>query len=139
MTIKKIQAGRISTVTADQYVGEHGTIFYNEELGDLRLSDGITFGGIPLTTGGSTTLPVTFEILSKNLKSYPYVINRSGAQISSVVYTAPDTTTITKTLVYSGSTIQSIQITGSLLSPYTYTKTLNYTGTNIVGASYSIA
>ena len=54
MTIKKIQAGRITTVTADEYVGESGTIFYNESLGDLRLSDGETVGGIPLNVGDGT-------------------------------------------------------------------------------------
>jgi hypothetical protein len=54
MTIKKIVAGRINTVTADEYIGESGTIFYNESLGDLRLSDGETLGGIPLNVGDGT-------------------------------------------------------------------------------------
>ena len=54
MTIKKIVAGRINTVTADEYIGESGTIFYNESLGDLRLSDGETVGGIPLNVGDGT-------------------------------------------------------------------------------------
>jgi hypothetical protein len=52
MTVQKIRSGRIGTIDADQYLGERGTIFYNEALGDLRLSDGETFGGIPLTLGG---------------------------------------------------------------------------------------
>lgn len=51
MSIKKIQAGRINTITANAYVGEYGTIFYNEALGDLRLSDGVTLGGVPLNVG----------------------------------------------------------------------------------------
>jgi hypothetical protein len=51
MTIQKIRSGRINTVVAEEYVGEHGTIFYNENIGDLRLSDGTTIGGIPLTFG----------------------------------------------------------------------------------------
>jgi hypothetical protein len=53
MTIQKIKSGRITSVTADQYVGDAGIIFYNQELGDLRLSDGVTPGGIPITLGAS--------------------------------------------------------------------------------------
>ena len=52
MTIQKIKSGRATSIDADQYVGTQGTIFYNEDLGDLRLSDGITLGGIPLSNGG---------------------------------------------------------------------------------------
>lgn len=53
--VKKIKAGRIGSleISANTYVGDHGTIFYDEELGDLRLSDGITPGGIPLSFGGN--------------------------------------------------------------------------------------
>ena len=52
MTVQKIQSGRIITQTADEFVGNFGTIFYNESLGDLRLGDGVTPGGIPLNLGG---------------------------------------------------------------------------------------
>ena len=45
MPIKKIQAGRVITVDSLNFVGEHGTIFYDETLGDLRISDGETPGG----------------------------------------------------------------------------------------------
>jgi hypothetical protein len=53
MTIQKIKSGRITSVVADEYVGATGTIFYNEDIGDLRLSDGVTLGGIPINTGSS--------------------------------------------------------------------------------------
>ena len=36
-------------VTAEQYVGTHGTIFYDEVLGTLRISDGVTPYGQALT------------------------------------------------------------------------------------------
>jgi hypothetical protein len=52
VTIQKIKSGRINTVVADAYVGEIGTIFYNQDIGDLRLSDGVSLGGIPLVLGG---------------------------------------------------------------------------------------
>lgn len=46
MPIQKIQAGRIITVDVQSYVGNKGTIFYDEDIAQLRLSDGVTPGGI---------------------------------------------------------------------------------------------
>lgn len=64
MPIQKIKSGRVITVTSDNFVGEHGTIFYDEILGDLRLGDGSTPGGRILTFGGSSTLlPATTSTL----------------------------------------------------------------------------
>jgi hypothetical protein len=54
MTIQKIKSGRVLGIDSRTYVGNHGQIFYNESLGDLRLSDGETPGGIPLQFGSST-------------------------------------------------------------------------------------
>ena len=54
MTVQKIKSGRVIRTTADEFVGEQGTIFYNEALGDLRLSNGVTLGGVPLIIGGGT-------------------------------------------------------------------------------------
>jgi hypothetical protein len=48
---RKIKAGLVK-VDLNLFVGEYGTIFYNEDTGDLRLSDGVTPGGIPLGAGG---------------------------------------------------------------------------------------
>lgn len=56
MPIRKIQAGRIITVDASQYTGDKGTVFYDEQLGDLRISDGITPGGTPLLNTGTTSI-----------------------------------------------------------------------------------
>lgn len=53
MAIQKIKGGRVNNVIADDHIGDKGSLFYNEDLGDLRLSDGITKGGIPLTVGQS--------------------------------------------------------------------------------------
>lgn len=50
MTIQKIRSSRVTSITADEFVGPSGMIFYNEDLGDLRLGDGLTLGGIPLYT-----------------------------------------------------------------------------------------
>ena len=48
MSIRKLRAGRVPRVTADEFVGEKGTIFWDESVGRLKLSNGITPGGSPL-------------------------------------------------------------------------------------------
>ena len=45
MSIRKLRAGRVPGVTASQYVGVQGTIFWDEPTGEFRLSDGVTPGG----------------------------------------------------------------------------------------------
>ena len=52
MTIQKIKSGRVTSIDADTFVGPPGTLFFNEDQGDLRLGDGVTPGGIPLSFGG---------------------------------------------------------------------------------------
>lgn len=48
MSIRKLRSGRVPTATALDYVGEAGTIFWDETIGRLKLSDGETPGGSPL-------------------------------------------------------------------------------------------
>jgi hypothetical protein len=55
MPVQKIKSGRIITVQAETYVGDKGTIFYDEFTPELRLSDGTTPGGILFTSGGGGT------------------------------------------------------------------------------------
>lgn len=49
MSMRKIWATRVGTTTAEEYTGSRGTIFFNELTGALRISDGVTVGGQPLT------------------------------------------------------------------------------------------
>lgn len=48
MAIRKLRAGQ-QTYNADTYIGTYGTIFYDEDNGRMRISDGVTPGGQPLT------------------------------------------------------------------------------------------
>jgi hypothetical protein len=52
MTIQKIRSQRVN-YDIDTFVARPGIIFYGQDAGDLRLGDGITPGGIPLSVGGS--------------------------------------------------------------------------------------
>lgn len=47
--MRKIWATRVNNTTAAEYVGYKGTIFFDELTGALRISDGVTVGGQPLT------------------------------------------------------------------------------------------
>jgi hypothetical protein len=55
MSIRKLRAGRVPTVTADQYIGEIGSIFWDEGTGTLHLSDGVNPGGTILSVQTFTT------------------------------------------------------------------------------------
>lgn len=48
---RKVKAGLVKE-DIDSFVGEEGNIFFDVETGELRLSDGITPGGIPIGGGG---------------------------------------------------------------------------------------
>jgi hypothetical protein len=68
MTIHKIKAGRVNGIDADNFIGDHGQIFYNEGIGDLRVGDGSTPGGIPLGGGGGYTLPTATASIKGGVK-----------------------------------------------------------------------
>lgn len=48
---KKIKAGLVP-VSIQEFIGDPGTIFYDPDVGDLHLSDGVTPGGTLLSLGG---------------------------------------------------------------------------------------
>lgn len=48
MGIRVVRAGYRQSPISSTYVGEYGTLFYSENTGTLRLSDGVTPGGTPL-------------------------------------------------------------------------------------------
>ena len=48
---RKIKAGLVKDEITD-FVGEEGNIFFNIETGELRLSDGVTPGGLPIYSRG---------------------------------------------------------------------------------------
>ena len=47
MSVKKIWGSR-ARVDANTYVGDHGTLFYDESTGEIRLSNGVTPGGVAI-------------------------------------------------------------------------------------------
>lgn len=95
----------------------------------------ITISDIP--EAGPGGLPNTFETVSQSLGAYPATINYESDRISSIVYTLPGPTTITKTINYTGERVTSIVLSGATPAGISLTKTFTYTGDNITGISYS--
>lgn len=79
----------------------------------------------------------TFESVSKNLKSYPYELNYTGDNLTSIVYDLGGGLTITKTLAYTGDNLTTITLSGSVPSGADTVKTLLYTGDDLTDVSYS--
>lgn len=48
-SFQKIKSSRVNNASANVYVGNAGTMFFNSDTGALRLSDGVTPGGAPVT------------------------------------------------------------------------------------------
>ncbi len=72
MTIYKIKAGRVPGANVDEFVADLGVIYYSEELGDLRIGDGVTPGGTSISGGGggggNYTLPTASTTVKGGVK-----------------------------------------------------------------------
>jgi hypothetical protein len=129
MTIQKIKAGRVTQVEADEWVGPHGTLFYNEDLGDLRVGDGVTPGGILLAfggtgDGGTYTLPTATTTTKGGVKIDGSTITIANQVISvgTVPYNklsgAPTIPTDNNQLANSAGYITSSALTGLATESY---------------------
>ena len=71
MAFRKIEAGLVHA-PVDEFIGKTGTIFYDNDLGDFRISDGQTPGGIALSfgggEGGTYTLPTATTTVKGGVK-----------------------------------------------------------------------
>ncbi len=87
-------------------------------------------------TGGGVAESETFEKTSKNLASKPYSLNRTSGKLTSLVYILGGGQTITKTLNYTGSRLESIVLSGDTPNGIDLTKTLSYTSGKLTGVTY---
>lgn len=72
-TVNRIFAEKLSTELSTQFIGDMGEIFYDPTKGDLRISDNVTPGGIPILEA--------INGASANSSTTP-----SGANTSNIVY-----------------------------------------------------
>lgn len=87
MAFRKIEAGLVHA-PVDEFIGKTGTIFYDNDLGDFRISDGVTPGGIALSFGGggggNYTLPTASTTVKGGVKIDGTTIAISNQVISVV-------------------------------------------------------
>ena len=112
MTIQKVNTSR-NTATRSTYVGEKGRLFYDETVGTLYISDGVTPGGssifnklvngnyvATLDAGGNFVVPGNLTV--------------QGTTTTVVNETITNTETLTGTLTVSGATrLSTATITGT--------------------------
>ena len=67
--VRKIKAGLVK-VSVNDFVGEDGNVFFDVDDGVMRLSDGTTPGGIPLSAGGGEGGASTFRQLLDTPSSF---------------------------------------------------------------------
>lgn len=80
---------------------------------------------------------LSFETVSNNLVNYPYDINYSMGDVSSIVYDLGNSLSITKTFNYTGSDITSIVLSGDVPDGIPLTKILTYTLGDVTGIAYT--
>ena len=61
MAIQKLFTSRANGTNGNIYVGERGHMFYNEQTGNLRISDGVTPGGNPIALGSNRIGDIVFN------------------------------------------------------------------------------
>jgi hypothetical protein len=83
-------------------------------------------------------LSSTYEVINKNLRSYPYTLTYSSGNVSVITYDIGGGMSIVKTFSYTTGKLTSIVLSGDLPIEIDYlTKTLSYTGSNLTSVSYS--
>jgi hypothetical protein len=131
MTIHKIKAGRVPGAIADDFIGDLGTLFYSEELGDLRIGDGVTPGGVPISAGGGGggyTLPTASTTVKGGVKVDGTTITIASQIISvgSITYdkisNPPTIPTNTNQLTNGAGYITSSSLSGYATETYVTTR-----------------
>jgi hypothetical protein len=84
MPIQKIKSGRVLSPDLEEFIGNKGQLFYDEDTGELRLSDGETPGGISVSGGGGGgyVLPTASTTVKGGVKIDGITITISNGVIS---------------------------------------------------------
>lgn len=98
---RKIVAGLVKDEFTE-YIGEIGNVFFNIETGELRLSDGVTPGGIPIAINisGSLVGGAGMDITGNELSVA--VDGNTTEIVNDTVVVAPDYQQKLETLIWMG-------------------------------------
>jgi len=133
MAFRKIEAGLVHA-PVDEFIGKTGTIFYDNDLGDFRISDGQTPGGIALSFGGGGggdyTLPTATTTVKGGVKidGTTIAITNQVIRVGTVPYSSlsgtPTIPTNNNQLTNGAAYITSAALSG--LATETYVTTRGY-------------
>jgi hypothetical protein len=99
--------------------------------------EAVTLGQLSgFTISGVTVEERSFETVSKNVKAYPYTMNRIGDTLENIVYDLGGGKTITKTFNRTGEKLTTIVLSGDTPSGIHLTKQFNYTGDILTSITY---
>lgn len=84
----------------------------------------------------SLSASTTFETVSKNLASYPYTLNYTGEDLTSIVYNT-GVGQITKTFSYTLEDLTTITLSGDTPLGIDLIKTFVYNSENLTNITYS--
>lgn len=103
MSFRKFRAARVSTINATDYVGQHGDVFYSEDNGQFRVSDGVTPGGhIVMTTLDLTNSTANIFVNNITVAGTTTTVNNI---ISNNQTTLTGVLEVTGNAVFNGNTI----------------------------------
>lgn len=122
MTFRKIKAGRVN-FPAEQWVGEPGTIFYDELSGELRLADGVTPGGQYVASIDLLNGLANVRIFNANIDGNLTVLGTTSTQNNQII---DNEQTLTGTLSVTGNA----SFTGNSIftGPTEFVGNTNFTG-----------
>jgi hypothetical protein len=135
----KLWATRVNagSIDSDQYVGKAGHLFYDTEDRIIRISDGVTVGGIPLNTtnvgaGSSHTISNEGILISSSVDDVDFVGDLVTAveSPSGQVTVNIDSSAIPETFIS-----QTFETLSKNLKSFPYT--ISYNGTQIANLSYT--
>jgi len=122
----------------ETFVGDAGRMFYNEATGCLRLSDGITPGGLPICGGGGGTITgnltligdiSAFGNISSNIVTTLATVNSNTGSFGNAAYIP--TITVNEKGLITGVTVSPVSsISSSIILDGDVTAS-GYTGSNV--------
>lgn len=107
MTFRKIKAGRVN-FPAEQWVGDPGTMFYDELSGELRLADGVTPGGQYVASIDLLNGLANVRIFNANIDGNLTVLGTTSTQNNQIInneQTLTGTLSVTGNASFTGNSI----------------------------------
>jgi hypothetical protein len=119
-----------------------GLLYYSHTGGQVQVLNTPSLAGPPGPTGPAGppgpqgAIPESFELVAKNIRSYPAVLGYSNGVLATITYNIP-TGAVVKTFNYTDGLLTSIVLSGATPAGIALTKLLTYSDGVLVNVSYS--